>query len=169
MRNFCSTLLLAGLLGLPACAYQVIQPEAGEGQVLHVPTTVNDTRWRGIEVSSTRSLRQEAMSQLDLELGSQGAYDLVLKTRFAEVDRRTSIGNRDGGFSVGTGRIRLEWQLHDARGEILSQGTVLRELEFLPGGAEDLGSAAAEIVEDMAEQIVLELGADLGATPTRNR
>lgn len=159
----------AALLGLPSCAYRVIQPEAGEGQVLHVPTTQNDTRWRGIEVSSTRSLRQEVMSQLDLELGSQGAYDLVLKTRFTEVERRTSIGNRDGGFSVGTGRVRLEWELQDARGEKLSQGTVLRELEFLPGTDENLGSSVAQIVEDMAEQIVLELGADLGATPARKR
>lgn len=109
------------------------------------------------------------MSQLDLELGSQGAYDLVLKTRFTEVERRTSIGNRDGGFSVGTGRVRLEWELQDARGEKLSQGTVLRELEFLPGTDENLGSSVAQIVEDMAEQIVLELGADLGATPARKR
>lgn len=160
---------LVVLLGSTSCAYQMLRPEAGEGRVLHIPTTVNDSRWRGIEVASTRSLRQEATSQLDLEIGSQSAYDLVLKTRFADVQRRASIGNRDGGFSVGAARVQLDWELVDPQGESLSQGSVLRELEFLTGSDEDLNSAVAEVVEDMAEQIMLEIGAELSAVPAKER
>lgn len=160
---------LVALLSSTSCAYQFLRPEAGEGRVLHIPTTVNDSRWRGIEVASTHSLRQEATSQLDLEIGSQTAYDLVLKTRFADVQRRISIGNRDGGFSVGGARVQLAWELADPQGESLSQGTVLRELEFLTGSDEDLNSAVAEVVEDMAEQIMLEIGAELSAVPANER
>ena len=160
---------LASLAGLPGCAYQFIRPDVGQGQLLHVPTTINDTRWRGIEVASTRSLRQEAVSQLDLEIGHASAYDLVLKTRFVEVERRASVGNRDGGYSVGAARVRLEWELVTPSGESLSQGTVLRELEFLTAGEENLASAVAEIVDDMAEQIMLEIGADLSSAPATQR
>lgn len=156
--------LLLAPIWASSCAYQLVDPGLGQGQVLHVPVTKNETRWRGIEVASTRSIRQEATSQLDLELSHGGSYDLLLKTRFLEVQRLTSIGNRDGGFSVGTARVRLEWTLEDAAGRSVSQGRVLRELEFLPSGeSESLHSAVQEIVEDMAEQIVLEMGADLGA------
>lgn len=155
--------------GLGSCAYQLLDPAAGSGMVLHVPTTINDTRWRGIEASSTQSLRREATSQLDLELGTSAAYDLLLDTRFVEVDRRARVGNRDGGFSVGSASVRLEWELREPGGETLSQGSVLRELEFLTGTDEDLASAVAEIVEDMAEQIVLEMGAGLRDAPANPR
>lgn len=163
MSGWFRIVALVALASLSSCAYQVLRPEAGEGRVLHVPTTVNDSRWRGIEVASTRSLREEAVSQLDLEIGSRSAYDLVLTTRFAEVQRRASIGNRDGGFSVGAARVQLVWELADPQGETVSQGTILRELEFLTGSDEDLNSAVAEVVEDMAEQIMLEIGAELSA------
>ena len=57
----------------------------------------------------------------------------------------------------------------DPQGESLSQGSVLRELEFLTGSDEDLNSAVAEVVEDMAEQIMLEIGAELSAVPAKER
>ncbi|MCH2100988.1 MAG: hypothetical protein MK209_03600 [Planctomycetes bacterium] len=160
---------LVALLSSVSCAYQVLHPEVGEGRILHIPTTINESRWRGIEVASTRSLRQEATSQLDIEIGSQSTYDLVLKTRFADVQRRASVGNRDGGFSVGSARVQLNWELAGPQGKSLSQGTVLRELELLTGSDENLSSAVAEVVEDMAEQIMLEIGAELHAAPTKQR
>lgn len=169
MKHWAWIVALVASASSSSCAYQVLRPEVGEGRVMHIPTTVNDSRWRGIEVASTRSLRAEATSQLDLEIGSQAAYDLVLNTRFAEVQRRASIGNRDGGFSVGAARVQLVWELVDPQGESLSQGTILRELEFLTGSDEDLNSAVAEVVEDMAEQIMLEIGAELSAMSANQR
>ncbi len=139
------------LLAFASCDYRVLSPSVGDGQVIHVPTTTNDTRWRGIEASTTSSLRREISSQLDLELGSSRAYDLVLKTRFVDVNRRAVVGNRQGGFTVGNTRVRLEWTLESVLGDNLSQGTVVRELEFLTGTEEDLTTSLAEIAEDMAE------------------
>jgi len=156
-----SGLGIALWLACASCDYRLLSPSVGDGQVIHVPTTVNDTRWRGIEASTTGSLRRELSSQLDLELGSSRAYDLLLKTRFVGVDRRAVVGNRQGGFTVGNTRVRLEWALESVSGDNLSQGTVVRDLEFLTGTEEDLTTSLAEIAEDMAEQIVLELSGSL--------
>lgn len=152
------------VLGLLAacggCAYGVLSPGVGDGRALLIPTTVNDTRWRGVEASSTQSLRSQAARQLDVELTTGPAYDLMLTTRFVDIGRRATIGNRDGGFTVGTAQVRLAWELTSAHGEILAKGQSDRELEFLTG-SEDVELAIARIVDEMAEQIVLEVASDL--------
>ncbi len=150
-----------GLLLLVSCGYRLVDPAAADQPAIMVPVTVNNTEWRGAEADITRSLRRNLEAQLGLPLAASGGQDLVLHTRISEIHRNASVLNRQGGATLGSTRLRIDWQLVDLAGEEQVAGFVGRELEFLTGAGERAETALAEIFEDLAEQIVMEVGSHL--------
>ena len=166
-RQSLSIFLAGSLLLLPlGCAYQLVDPAIGGGQLLSVPTTVNESRWRGIEASATQALRTQLEQQLDIELTASTSYKYLLKSKVLDLRRSTGVQNLQGGTTLGIGRLTLEWSLENAIGEVIHKGRISRDLEFLTSTEESTYSAATEILQDMAEQVVMELGAGLAADTT---
>jgi lipopolysaccharide assembly LptE-like protein len=164
-------LALCGCLAILAasCNYRIIDPAVAEGRVLYIPTTVNDTRWRGVETDATRSLRNNFQRQLDVELTSSKAYDYKVRSKIVEIRRSAAFSNRQGGFTLGTGRVRLEWTLEGPDGRPIQNGRISRDLEFLTSADESNYTAIAEILEEMAEQIVMEVAASWATAPESPR
>ncbi|MFQ5693402.1 MAG: hypothetical protein ACE5IM_10210, partial [Nitrospinota bacterium] len=51
----------------------------------------------------------------------------------------------------------VTWRLEDPLGEALGNGKARRTFEFLPSDGEDALSAMGEILDTMAEQVVMEV------------
>lgn len=161
-------LLLCGATLLPGCGYRIVRPDLGSGRSILVPVPQNDTGWQGIEAELAADLRDDLQRQLDLELSS-AAPDYVLETRITEVGRDARVSRRGGGAALGTARVRIDWTLRARSapaGENLASGRVIRELEFLTAYEEDPYSIFPDLLANMAEQIVLEVGAGLDEAVT---
>ncbi|MBC8405309.1 MAG: hypothetical protein H8E15_08795 [Planctomycetes bacterium] len=146
---------------LASCAYTVIDPALGGGQQLSVPTTVNKSRWRGVEASATHALRAQIQQQYDVELSDAPTYKYLLRTKVSDIRRSSGVNNRQGGTTLGVGRITMDWALEQADGSVLQSGQISRDLEFLTTTDESAYSAIDEILQEMAEQIAMELGSGL--------
>ncbi len=155
-----SLLLVAAVLALPACGYRVLDPEAGGGRAIAVPTAVNASRWRGLEADFTHSLRDGLAQVLDLQLdGAPG--DLMLHTSLEDLRRGAAVRGQDGEAVLGNSQLQVVWRLEDRAGEVLAKGKVRRTLEFLPSAGEDARRAMLEILDSMAESVVIEIGVRL--------
>lgn len=152
-----------GLALLPSCSYRVIDPAIGDGQRISVPTTVNDSRWRGVESDATQALRRNLQQQFDVELSADSSYKYVLRTKVTDLRRGAGVNNVQGGTTLGVGRLTMEWTLELATGEVIRQGKIARDLEFLTTTEESTYSAIEELLQEMAEQISMEIGSGLDA------
>ncbi len=148
-------------LVLTACSYRVVDPAIGGGQKVSVPITVNESRWRGVEASATHALRRQLQQQFDVELADETSYKYLLRTRVSDIRRSTGVNNLQGGTTLGVGRITMDWALETAGGEVVLDGKITRDLEFLTSTEESTYSAIDEILQEMAEQISMELGSGL--------
>jgi len=156
MKPWCRALAATALLGSASCGYRVIDPSVGGGRRVSVAPASNDTRWRGIETGLTRSLRTDFERLLDVRLGGDES-DFVLKTGIRDVSRGAPDRARTGGALVGSATLEVTWRLEDPLGEVLGNGKTRRTLEFLPSDGEDALSAMGEILDTMAEQVVIEV------------
>jgi len=161
--NFRAAALTMGFLLLNSCSYQVVDPAIGDGQRVSVPTTVNESRWRGVEASATHALRRNLQQQFDVELSTEASYKYLLRTKVSDIRRSTGVNNLQGGTTLGVGRLTMDWTLERKDGEIVRQGKITRDLEFLTTTEESTYSAIDEILQEMAEQISMELGSGLDA------
>jgi len=156
--------LWAKLLILPtlltACGYVPVASGAGSKILIHVPPTVNDSQWRGLEIDFTRALRTDLRRTLLARLDSTAAQ-FTLRTEISQADRRLPIRNRDGGTLLGLSELGLRWHLEDAKGDSLASGELTRSLEFLPSIGEDPYRAFAEILDQMSETVVLQVSETL--------
>ena len=152
------SLAILGLL--TACGYQALDPGLGGGRTLWVPTTTNQSRWRGVEADLTHELRDSLRTQLDVRLGHKNP-DLILHTKLLRIQRGSAISGRGGTVLAGRANLQVEWKLENAGGEILASGTISRELEFFPQEGETAYLAFDDLISDMAEQITLETGVAL--------
>jgi hypothetical protein len=161
--TFRTAALAMGFLLLTSCSYRVVDPAIGDGQRVSVPTTVNESRWRGVEASATHALRRNLQQQFDVELSTEASYKYLLRTKVSDIRRTTGVNNLQGGTTLGVGRITMDWALELKDGEIVRQGKVTRDLEFLTTTEESTYSAIDEILQEMAEQISMELGSGFDA------
>jgi|GEM_PF-882121 len=153
-------LFLAGMGILAACGYQVLDPGLGGGRTLWIPTSTNDSRWRGVEADLTHELRDSLRTQLDIRLDHENP-DLILRTKLLKIQRGSAISGRGGTVLAGRATLQIEWDLENARGESLAGGTTSRALEFSPQDGETAYFAFDDLIRDMAEQIALETGVAL--------
>lgn len=163
LPNFRPATLAIGALLLTACSYRVVDPAIGDGRQISVPTTVNESRWRGVESGATQALRLNLQQQFDVELSDDASYKYLLRTKVSDIRRTTGVNNLQGGTTLGVGRITMDWALEKSNGEIVQQGKITRDLEFLTSTEESTYSAIDEILQEMAEQISMEIGSGLGA------
>ncbi|TAH39231.1 MAG: hypothetical protein EYC70_00135 [Planctomycetota bacterium] len=153
-------LLFLALAG--GCGYRVVDPAVGGGRSIAVPTAVNDTRWRGLEATLTDFLRRDLQRQLDLSLTGSSA-DLQLLAEIREVGRQAPVRSDSGGAALGASTVQVHWRLLDAAGQELASGTSQRTLEFRPDQRENPYSALTELLDAMAEHVVIEVGSGLSA------
>lgn len=153
--------LLCLAFAIPSCGYRMISPEIGAGRSISVPTTLNASRWDGIEVGLTAEIRADLQRQLDIRLRSGSAADFTLHTEIEDVGRRARVALRSGGAALGVAELAVKWELRDAKNEVLNSGTVRRNLEFLTDLGEDAYGAFDEIFIEISQQIALEVSAEL--------
>ncbi|MGB0954310.1 MAG: LPS assembly lipoprotein LptE [Planctomycetota bacterium] len=154
--------LLLLLLTPASCGYQMVQPDLGGGRSVSVPTSENRSRWYGIEADLTRELRADLQRQLDVRLASDDA-DLTLQTEILDVGRRSRVALRSGGAAIGTSELGVAWSLKDAAGNVLGEGVIRRNLEFLTALEEDAYDAFDEMFVEISQQVAMEVGAALEA------
>ena len=155
-----SVFAAAVLIGLAGCGYRVVGPDVGAGRSLAVVTAANDTRWRGIEAGFTGALRSDAQRLLDVRLTGKPA-DLVLETEVHDVVREAPVRDRAGAALAGAVELEVAWTLLDGEGKEIGTGRVRRTLEFLPSEDESAESVIAEILDSIAEYVVIEVGTRL--------
>ncbi len=155
--------LAALLLLAPACGYRVLDPEVGRGRRVAVPTADNATRWRGLEADLTAGLRSDLQRLLEVRLSDGGDADLLLHTEIREITRQAPVRDIQGGAAVGATRLVVLWRLEDPLGAVLGQGQIQRSLEFLPGEDENAYTALREMLDAIAEHVVMEVSARLSA------
>lgn len=128
-----------------------------------VPTSKNQSRWRGLEGDFTRFLRADMQRQLDIRLDHRNT-DLKLLTEIRDIGRSAPVRDRQtGGASLGTSRLEVLWTLQAVDGSNLAEGRIERSLEFLPADGESAYDALAEILDSAAEQVVMEVGMQLAS------
>lgn len=157
-------LLVAALILAPTgCGYRFLDPAAGGGRPVAVPPAANQSRWRGLEADFTAALRADLGRLLDLRLvdDAEDPDRLILRTELEEPRRGAPVRGEDGGALVGSSQIQVRWSLADASGRVLGRGRLRRTYDFLPGAGEDSRRAMLEILDSMAESVVLEVGARL--------
>ncbi len=153
-------------LALVGCAgYQVLDGGVGGGRAFAVPPAENDSSWIGLEVPLTRALRADVQRLLDVEITASHPA-LVLQTRLADPSRNGRVGLRGGAYALGSAVVEVAWELRDAAGAVLTQGTERRELEFVPSLEETDRGAYDQIFQQMAEKIVLDVAAWLNTAAT---
>ncbi len=162
-----STLLVAALT-LPflvaACGYVPMVGGDGPTHSIHVPPTLNDTRWRGLEITFTRALRTDLRRTLNTRLDSTSP-EFVLRTEIRQAERRLPVRSRDGGTLLGLSDLALFWSLERAQGDSLASGELTRSLEFLPSAGENPYFAFSEILDQMAETVALQVSETLLVSP----
>ncbi|PCH76339.1 MAG: hypothetical protein COB96_07035 [Planctomycetota bacterium] len=162
LARYATSLLLGLLPWTGGCGYAVVDPSMGNGLTLDVQVPVNDTKWRSIEVGLATALRNKLQTLLDVRLGHEQA-DLTLKSKFISTRRGAPVRDSSGAALLGNSMIAVEWSLEDRLGNIVASGSIDQRLEFLPSAGETAYSAFAEIIDWMAESIVLEINAGIAA------
>lgn len=164
--RFC---LLVAVLGFASCGYRVLDPGVGGGRNMAVPVSRNDTRWRGAEAELTRSLRSEVERLLDVRVGGSPAA-WTLYTEIADIRREVPVRDRSGAALLGLVAVEVRWSLENAFGDRLGEGSLQRTLEYLPSENEDDDEAVAELLDLMAEFVVIEVAFRLqGGEPPQDQ
>ncbi len=155
-------LSLAALAALTACGYTFGSglPEQGVRSI--ALTVVGNATWRQrLEVELGAALARELPVSTDLRLAARAEADAVLEVAIEDVRERTLVpGSRQDPVREGTFEGSVRMRLVDAAGRVRIDRTVLDRTEFRSPIGEDLDSARAELVNDLARKIALALEAD---------
>ncbi|MDP6850749.1 MAG: LPS assembly lipoprotein LptE [Planctomycetota bacterium] len=144
---------------ISSCGYKLLEPGVGAGATISVPPSENPTRWRGAEVSFTSALRKDLQRLLHLRFSSENP-DYILRSSIQEIRRGAPVRSKIGGAIVGTATVVLTWTLENSHGETFSGGSLEQTLEYLPSEDEDEKQAIEEILDWMAESVVIKVHAD---------
>lgn len=156
---------LLPLLLLLSCGYTAgIELQGVE--TLQVAMPVNHTRWRGIEADLSAALRRELHRSTAMRVADGG--DAILRTKIERILHNSPVGASRGGAALARTHLNVAWSLESPSGDVLTSGTVSRRQEYLPG-AEQAADALGEIVDDLAEMVVMEMGLGALAAPEANR
>lgn len=153
---------LFGLAALTACGCGY---SAGSGlhahgvRTVHLRAIQNDTFRQRLEVELSAAVSRELSVSSDLLPGTATGCDAVLDLRITSERERTLVtGDRASPVREGAQEVFVEVVLTDRRtGKKLVERTVVDRAEFRSPIGENLGTARAELVEDLARKIVLAL------------
>jgi hypothetical protein len=154
----CSAVVALALLA-GACGYTFGSglPEAG---VKTVALTVvgNETARQRLEAELSAALARELPSSTDLQLTDRSRADAILEVRITDVSERTLVpGLNTAPVEEGALAAAVRMRLVRRDGSVLLERTLLDRTEFRDPIGEDLTSARAELVTDLARKIALAL------------
>lgn len=152
---------LAALLAtLPAgCGYTFGSglPAAGVRTVA-LQVAGNDTARQRLEAELSAALARHLPVASDLVLASRARADAVLEVTVTDVRERTLVpGDRQAPVREGALAAAVRMRLVRRDGTVLLDQALLDRTEFRGPVGEDLSSARAELVDDLARKIALAL------------
>jgi len=153
-RALAVMLLLAG-----GCGYSFGSglPAAG---VRTVALTVvgNETARQRLEAELSAALARELPISSDLRLSDRAHADAILEVSVTDVRERTLVpGLGEARVEEGALAAAVRMRLVRRDGSVVLERTLLDRTEFRDPIGEDLTSARAELVEDLARKIALAL------------
>lgn len=155
-------LLLAFALATSACGYTFGSglPEKGV-RTIALTVVGNETYRQRLEVELTAALSRELPVSSDLRLQTTSRADAVLQVVIEQVEDGVLVtGGRPQPVKEGilSAAVRMRLVAHDGR--ILIDRPLLDRTEFRSSIGEDLTTARAELVNDLARKIALALETD---------
>lgn len=121
----------------------------------------NETFRQRLEVDLTRALSRELPVSTDLRLADERRADAVLQVVLTDARERTLVaGGRADPVREGTFEAAIGMRLIRRDGTPLLERRLLDRTEFRSPIGEDLSSARAELVDDLARKIALSLESD---------
>lgn len=164
-RRSGAALRLAPLLPalLAGCGYTFGSGLREQGvQTIALAVVGNDSFRQRLEVELGAALARELPVSTDLRLADLDHADAVLRVTIGDVRERTLVtGDRQDPVREGTIESAVRMELQNRAGRVLLRRQVLDRTEFRSPIGEDLTSARAELVQDLARKIALALESDL--------
>ncbi len=154
-----STWLALVLLTTGGCGYTFGSglPETGV-RTISLAVVGNDTYRQRLEADLTAALARELPVSTDLRLAAPGHADATLQVMITDARERTLVaGSRADPVREGALESAVRMRLVAADGRVLIERTLLDRTEFRSPIGEDLTSASAELVNDLARKITLAL------------
>jgi len=153
VRAVLLTLMLAG------CGYTFGSglPEQGVRTVA-LQVVGNDTARQRLEAELSAALARELPVSSDLRLADRSRADAILEVTITEVAERTLVpGSGNSRIAEGALAAAVRMRLLRRNGAVLLEQTLLDRTEFRDPIGEDLSTARAELVNDLARKIALAL------------
>lgn len=145
---------------LSACGYTSGSGLHGQNvRTVHLRAIENDTFRQRLEVELSAAVSRELSVSSDLLPASATQADAILDLRITNERERTLVtGDRASPVREGAQEVYVHVLLTDRRsGKKLVERTVVDRAEFRSPLGENLSTARAELVEDLARKIVLAL------------
>lgn len=155
-----ATALLLAAAFAAACGYSTGSGLHGKGvRTVHLRAVENETFRQRLEVELSAAVSRELSVSSDLLPASASQADAILDLRITNERERTLVtGDRASPVREGAQEVYVQVVLLDRRtGKKLVERTVVDRAEFRSPLGENLGTARAELVEDLARKIVLAL------------
>jgi len=154
IRTLTTTLLLAA-----SCGYSFGSglPQKGVHTVA-LQVVGNETARQRLEAELSAALARELPISSDLRLADRSRADAILEVDVTDVRERTLIpGSGNTRVTEGALAAAVRVRLVRRDGAVLLERTLLDRTEFRDPIGEDLSSARAELVADLARKIALAL------------
>jgi uncharacterized lipoprotein YmbA len=153
----------AAAAALTACGYSFGSGMERRGvRTVALDVVGNDTFRQRLEAELSSRLSRELPVSSDLVLADHASADAVLQVVLTAVDERTLVtGQRSDPVREGAFIAAVWVRLVDRNGKVVLERRIQDRTEFRSPIGEDLTTARAELVEDLARKIALSLEADL--------
>lgn len=159
MRRPTATAAAAAALFASACGYSFGTglPESGVRTVALL-VVGNETYRQRLEAELSAALSRELPVSTDLMLADRRSADATLQVVITDARERTLVsGSRSDPVREGALEAAVTMRLVGRNGEVLIERLLLDRTEFRDPIGEDLTTARAELVEDLARKITLAL------------
>ncbi|MCR9245750.1 MAG: LPS assembly lipoprotein LptE [bacterium] len=158
-----ATLLAVTALLAADCGYTWGSGLHGYGvRTVALTLVANDSFRQRLEVELAAALARELPISTDLRLASRDRADASLEVRITEARERTLVpGTTLAPVREGTLAAAVTMRLIDAAGQVLIEQVLLDRTEFRNPIGENLTSARAELVNDIARKVTLALDGHL--------
>ena len=152
---------IAALLLVGGCGYSFGSGLPAEGvRTVALKVVGNETTRQRLEAELSAALARELPISSDLQLADRSRADAILEVIVTDARERTLVPG-SGSTRVAEGALAAAVRLRLVRrdGSVLLERTLLDRTEFRDAIGEDLSTARAELVADLARKIALELQA----------
>lgn len=145
-----------------ACGYSVGGELPQSVRALSVPIAVNDTLYRGAEVTYTRELQRELVRRTNVRLVGERHATARLETRILDAPRFPLVEDRRDRILEDAILVRVAVRLYDHRTgqDLVPPFEVARRAERITARGEEIADAIDEALRDVARETVIRIEAD---------